>query len=68
MSADLTFAEQHYRINDLARLWGMSRTTVRELVKDHPQVIKVRLGKKKTYTIYSVPESVASLIHTQHAG
>jgi hypothetical protein len=57
--------ERHYRIGELARMWGLGRETVRKLVKDDPGVIKIRMGRKKAHTIYSVPESAASRIHTQ---
>jgi hypothetical protein len=60
--------ERHYRIGDLARLWGLGRETVRKLVKDDPAVVKVRLGRKKAHTIYSVPESAARRIHTRLVG
>src|SRR5215471_17633430 len=61
---DTTF-EAHYRISDLARLWGLGRETVRKLVKDDPGVIKIGMGRKKAHTIYSVPESAAHRIHTR---
>jgi hypothetical protein len=38
---------------------------VRKLVKDDPGVIKIRMGRKKTHTLYSVPESAAQRIHTR---
>jgi hypothetical protein len=57
--------EKHYRIGDLARLWGLGRETVRKLVKDDPGVIKIRMGRKKAHTIYSVPKSAARRIHTR---
>lgn len=60
-----TTFEKHYRIGDLARLWGLGRETVRKLVKDDPGVIKIRMGRKKSHTIYSVPESAAHRIHTR---
>ena len=60
-----TTLEKHYRISDLARLWGLGRETIRKLVKDDPGVIKIRLGRKKAHTIYSVPESAAHRIHTR---
>ena len=62
--ADAAF-ERHYRIGELAELWQLSRETVRLLVKDERGVVKVRLERKKTHTIYSVPESVAVRIHTR---
>jgi hypothetical protein len=61
---DNTF-EKHYRIGDLARLWGLGRETVRKLVKDDPGVIKIRMGRKKAHTVYSIPESAARRIHTR---
>ncbi len=57
--------EKHYRIGELARIWGLGRETVRRLVKDDPGVIKIRLGRKRTHTLYSIPESAAKRIHTR---
>ena len=57
--------EKHYRIGELAEIWGLGRETVRRLVKDDPGVIKIRLGRKKTHTFYSIPESAARRIHTR---
>jgi hypothetical protein len=65
MSVDNTTFEKHYRISELARMWGLGRETVRLLVKDDPGVIKIRLGRKKAHTVYSVPESAAQRIHTR---
>ena len=64
MLMDNTF-EKHYRIGDLSRMWGLGRETVRKLVKDDPGVIKIRMGRKKAHTIYSIPESAARRIHTR---
>ena len=60
-----TTFERHYRISDLARLWSLGRERVRKLVKDDPGVVKIRMGRKKAHTIYSVPESAAQRIHTR---
>ena len=57
--------ERHYRIAELAELWQPGRETVRLLVKDERDVIKIRLGRQKAHTIYSVPESAAVRIHTR---
>ena len=57
--------EKHYRIGDLARMWGLGRETVRKLVKDDVGVVKIRMGRKKAHTIYTVPESAARRIHTR---
>jgi hypothetical protein len=57
--------ERHYRIGELAEMWKLGRETVRLLVKNEQGVIKIRLGRKRAHTIYSVPESVAVRIHTR---
>lgn len=57
--------EKHYRVGELARMWGLGRETIRKLVKDDPGVVKIRMGRKKAHTIYSVPESAAHRIHTR---
>ena len=50
---------------ELAEMWKLGRETVRLLIKDEVGVIKIRLGRKKVHTAYSVPESVAKRIHTR---
>jgi hypothetical protein len=55
--------ERHYRISELARQWALGRETVRRLVQHEPDVVKIRMGRKKRYNHYSVPESVAQRIH-----
>ena len=57
--------ERHYRIGELAEMWKLGRETVRLLVKNEIGVIKVRLGRKRSNTVYSIPESVAVRIHTR---
>jgi hypothetical protein len=64
VSPDTTF-EAHFSIGDLAKQWRLSRETVRLLIKDEPGVVKVRLGRQKSMTRYSVPESVARRVHTR---
>jgi hypothetical protein len=65
MAVENTTFEKHFRVAELAELWGLGRETVRKLVKDDPGVIKIRMGRKKSHTVYSVPESVAARIHTR---
>lgn len=64
LTNDLAF-ERHYRIDELAEQWNVGRETVRLLVKDEPDVVRIRLGRKKAHTAYSVPASVAVRIHTR---
>jgi hypothetical protein len=65
MSADSSFAEKHYHIEELAGLWGLGRETIRKILLDEPGVLRVRMGRKQAHTTYSVPESVARRIHTR---
>jgi hypothetical protein len=65
LSRDVSFAEKHYRVGELAGLWGLGRETVRKIVKEEPGVIKIKQGRKKVHTTYSVPESVARRIRTR---
>ena len=53
---DSSAFEKHYRIGELARIWAIGRETVRKLVMEDPGVIKIRMGRKKANTTYSVPE------------
>lgn len=48
---------------DLAKQWRLGRETVRLLVKDEPDVVKIRMGRRRLMTRYSVPESVARRVH-----
>jgi hypothetical protein len=62
--------EQHFTIQDIAKLWGMSEKTVRGLFLDNPDVVK--LGEESRYegktpvrgyvTLY-VPESIMISVH-----
>ncbi len=61
---DTTF-EAHFSISDLASRWRLGRETVRLLVKDEPGVVRIRMGRRKSMTRYSVPESVARRVHTR---
>jgi hypothetical protein len=57
--------ERHYRVGELARVWNLGRETIRKLIKDEPDVLKIKMGRKKAHTFYSVPASVAERIHTR---
>jgi hypothetical protein len=65
MSSNTSHSERHYRINELSKLWRLGRETIRLIIKDQPDVLKIRMGRKRANTIYSVPESAAQRIHTR---
>jgi hypothetical protein len=61
-----TFAfEKHYRVRELARLWGLSAKTVTRMFVEEAGVIRIAndgAGKRK-YATLSIPESVALRVH-----
>ena len=60
-----TTFEVHYRIGQLATQWKYGRETIRKIVQDEPGVLKLKMGRKKANTTYSIPASVAERIHTR---
>jgi AraC-like DNA-binding protein len=58
--------EKHYRVKELAGLWGLSPKNVSRIFAGEAGVIRVLnntgQGKRK-YTTVSIPQSVASRVH-----
>lgn len=67
MSTQTTAFERHYRITELCDLWGIGRETLRKILVDEPGVMRIRMGRRKYHTTYSVPASVAERIHMRLA-
>ena len=65
MNTQSTTFERHYRIGELCVLWGIGRETLRKILLDEPGVVKIRMGRRKSHTTYSIPASVAERIHTR---
>ena len=63
MNTQNTTFERHYRIRELSAMWGIGRETIRRIVVDEPGVVKIRMGRRRYHTTYSVPASVAERIH-----
>ena len=57
--------EKHYRLKELAGLWGLSPKTVTRIFADEAGVIRVANGvsHKRRYATLSIPESVALRVH-----
>ena len=61
MSAAL---EKHYRVRELAALWGFSDNTIIRIFASEPGVIRLESGVgRRKYTTLSIPESVALRVH-----
>ncbi len=57
--------EKHYRVRELANLWGLSAKTVARIFADETGVIRVTNygARKRKYATLSIPETVASRVH-----
>jgi hypothetical protein len=53
-------ASKHYRVKELSELWGLCETTISNLFRNEPGVLK--LGSERR-AILSIPESVALHVH-----
>ncbi len=60
-----TTFEKHYRVKELAGLWGLSPKTVSRIFADEAGVIRVVNDgtSKRKYATLAIPESVASRVH-----
>ena len=58
--------EPHYTVEEIARLWGLSKDSVRRLFKNEPGVLAIspRHGKgKRSYVTLRIPSSVVERVH-----
>jgi hypothetical protein len=60
-----TAFEKHYRVRELAAIWGMSPDTITRLFSNELGVLQVNnFGNgKRRYALLSIPESVALRVH-----
>lgn len=58
-------AERHYRVKELAYLWGLSERTIIRLFKDEPGTLKLGSARR---ALLSIPETVASRVHGTLSG
>jgi hypothetical protein len=56
--------ERHYRVRELAALWGFSDNTIIRMFASEPGVVRLESGAgRRKYTTLSIPESVALRVH-----
>lgn len=59
---------KHFRVKELAALWGFSANTVIALFADEPDVLRLeRSTGKRKYVTLSIPESAALRVHERLA-
>ena len=57
-------SERHYRVRELATLWGFSANTIIRLFATEEGVVRLVSGTgKRKYVTLSIPESVALRVH-----
>ena len=61
---DSLAVEKHYRVRELADLWGFSENTIIKLFSNEDGVLRLEspTGKRK-YATLSIPETVAIRVH-----
>jgi hypothetical protein len=66
-SAHRISEEKHYTPQELASMWHFSPATIRNIFRNEPGVLKLQgMGSscgKRSYTTFSIPESVAARVH-----
>ena len=68
---NLVVDEKHFSPSDLAKAWGVSAETVRQIFRDEPDVLRVgsngaatpSISRKRKYVLLRIPESVAARVH-----
>ena len=56
--------EKHYRVREVAALWGFSDNTIIRMFACEPGVVRLESGAaRRKYTTLSIPESVALRVH-----
>ena len=66
--------QQHYTVQQLAKLWGRDECTIRRMFQDEPGVLKVsmpklvkRRSKRAPKVFLSIPASVAVRVHDRQS-
>jgi hypothetical protein len=67
----VTALERHYCVAEIAKLWGLSESTIRRLFIDEPGVLKITHKEtrfKRGYTSLRIPERIALQVHRRLQG
>jgi hypothetical protein len=60
--------ERHYSIKEVARIWGLDRSTVTEIFDGELGVLRIERPEtrsKRKYTTYRIPQSVLDRVHAR---
>jgi hypothetical protein len=65
---NLIVDEKHFSPADLAKAWGVSAETVRQIFREEPGVLRLGAGGNKharSYVSLRIPQSVAARVHAR---
>jgi Fic family protein len=63
--------EKHYSVPELAKMWLLSRNTVRKIFLEEPGVLRLAHEEtryKRRYTTLRIPERIAQRVHRRLQG
>ena len=63
---EMAALEPHYSVKQLAEMWGLSETAIRDIFRNEPGVFRVARPKgryKRAYTTLRIPRSVVERVH-----
>jgi hypothetical protein len=66
LADSISSTERHYAVQDVAELWKLSKTMIRDLFRNEPGVLKAeRPGTrfKRVYVTLRIPQSVLDRVH-----
>jgi hypothetical protein len=61
--------ERHYTVEEVSKIWNISRDTVRRLFRNEPGVLVLRDRsghRKRRYTTLRIPQSVLESVHSKY--
>ena len=62
--AGVVALERHFRVRELASLWGLCDNTIIRLFSEEQGVLRLeRVSAKRKYVTLSIPESIALRVH-----
>jgi Fic family protein len=71
LPGSVTALERHYCVAEIAKLWGLSESTIRRLFIDEPGVLKIAHEEtrfKRRYISLRIPERIALQVHRRLQG
>ena len=70
-SADQPHWEKHFTVAELAQMWHLGRSTVKNWFEREPGVVRhgehrLRKGRQRPYVSLRIPQSVADRVYKRH--